>query len=154
MMLQLSDRSKTKGQGVYKKILLPLDLANDHQRVMAIACEFARAAKAEVLLLHVVQTIPGLPMETEHDFYRQLEAASHEVLTKVKKTFSDQDIQTGLRILRGNRGEQVLDYAVEHQVDLIILRSPRVNPAIPHSGMGSLSWKLGLLAPCDVLLVR
>jgi nucleotide-binding universal stress UspA family protein len=153
-MLQLLTQSKTKGQAVYKKILLPLDMADDHQRVIATACEFARAAKAEVLLLHVVQTIPGLPMETERDFYGQLESASQEFLTKVKKTFSEQDIQAGLRILKGNRGEQVLDFAAENQVDLIILRSPRVNPAMPHSGMGSLSWKLGLLAPCDVLLVR
>jgi nucleotide-binding universal stress UspA family protein len=143
-----------KGRFMYRRILLPLDLADDHQRVIATACEFARQAKAEILLLHVVQTIPGLPMDTERDFYGHLETASQEFLTKVKKTFSDRGIQTGLRTLKGNRGEQVLDYAAENQVDLIMMRSPRINPESARSGVGSLSWKMGLLAPCDVLLVR
>jgi nucleotide-binding universal stress UspA family protein len=143
-----------KGRFMYRKILLPLDLADDHQRVIATACELARPAKAEILLLHVVQTIPGLPMDTEHDFYGELESSSQKFLDKVSKMITDQEIKTSLRILKGNRGEQVLDYAAENQVDLIMMRSPRINPESARSGVGSLSWKMGLLAPCDVLLVR
>jgi nucleotide-binding universal stress UspA family protein len=139
---------------MYRKILLPLDLADDQQRVIATACEFARPAKAEILLLHVVQTIPGLPMDTERQFYSQLESSSQKFLNKVRKMITDQGIETSLRILQGNRGEQVLDYAAENQVDLIMMRSPRINPESARSGVGSLSWKIGLLAPCDVLLVR
>jgi nucleotide-binding universal stress UspA family protein len=139
---------------MYRKVLLPLDLADDHQRAIATACEFARQANAEILLLHVVQTIPGLPMDTERDFYGQLEAASQEFLTKISKMITDQGIATGVRILKGNRGEQVLHCAAENQVDLIIMRSPQINSESARSGLGSLSWKIGLLAPCDVLLIR
>jgi nucleotide-binding universal stress UspA family protein len=139
---------------VYRKILLPLDLADDHQKVIDIAAEFARQAEGEVLLLHVVQTIPGLSIDAERDFYGQLETTSQEFLTKLSKAFTDQGIRTKMRVLNGNRGEQVLDYATDNQVDLIIMRSPRINPSTARSGVGSLSWKIGLLAPCDVLLVR
>ena len=139
---------------MYRKILLPLDLADDHQKVIDIAAEFARQAEGEVLLLHVVQTIPGLSIDAERDFYGQLEATSQEFLTKLSNRFTEQGIRTRMRVLNGNRGEQVLDYATDNQVDLIIMRSPRINPSTARSGVGSLSWKIGLLAPCDVLLVR
>jgi nucleotide-binding universal stress UspA family protein len=139
---------------MYKKILLPLDLADDQPRVLETAAELARRAEGEILLLHVVQTIPGLSIDAERDFYGQLEATSQEFLTKLSNTLTDRGIRTRMRVLNGNRGEQVLDYATDNQIDLIIMRSPRIDPSTARSGVGSLSWKIGLFAPCDVLLVR
>jgi nucleotide-binding universal stress UspA family protein len=122
--------------------------------VIATASEFARQTDGEVLLLHVIQTIPGLSMDVERNFYDQLESASRTFLTKLSETFTDQGIRTSVQILKGNRGEELLSHATDNQVDVIIVRSPRINPSNPRSAIGSLSWKIGLLAPCDVLLIR
>lgn len=54
----------------------------------------------------------------------------------------------------GNRGDEILQYAIDQEIDLMIVRSPALTPEDPRRGLASLSWKLGMLAGCDVLLVK
>jgi nucleotide-binding universal stress UspA family protein len=48
----------------------------------------------------------------------------------------------------------VVRYAAEGKVDLIVLTAPRFDKNHPAVGWGSLSYKVGMLAPCPVLLVK
>jgi len=44
--------------------------------------------------------------------------------------------------------------AAEHQADLIVLTSPPFHPEQPLAGLGSMTWRISLLASCPVLLVK
>lgn len=57
-------------------------------------------------------------------------------------------------IAHGRRVEEVLRFARSQAVDLIVLASHPVDPSQPHVSMGTMSYKLGILAPCAVLLVK
>ncbi len=45
-------------------------------------------------------------------------------------------------------------YAVEEGMDLIVLKSHRIDLENPSAGWGTVSYKVGILAQCPVLLVK
>jgi hypothetical protein len=49
---------------------------------------------------------------------------------------------------------EIIRYATEAKADLIIAIAPRVDPKNVAAGWGSLSYKISLLSPCPVLLVK
>jgi nucleotide-binding universal stress UspA family protein len=139
---------------MFQKILLPVELSDRHGRAVESAARLAARNSGEVILLHVIELIPGLPFEDEKAFYGRLEklAASH--LEKVSRLLKPNPVRCRQEILFGNRGAETVRYARENDVDLIIVTSPHVDPEHIATGWGSLSYKIGLAATCPVLLVK
>jgi nucleotide-binding universal stress UspA family protein len=139
---------------MFQKILLPVDLSDKHGPALNAAAQLASQSGGEVILLHVIEIIPGLEVEDEKHFYSRLEklAASH--LDKLGKVLQAKRIRWRAKTLLGNRGAETLRQAQENGVDLIIVTSPRVDPQHVATGWGSLSYKIGLAATCPVLLVK
>lgn len=139
---------------MFKKILLPLDLTDKHEPVLNIAMELAKQSKGEILLLHVVEVIPGLLREEEQEFYTRLERAAQEHLRRFGQDLAQRQIPWRSEVVVGNRVRATADFASQQKVDLIIVLAPRLQPDHPAMGWGSLSWKVGLVAPCPVMLVK
>ncbi len=139
---------------MFKKILLPLDLTDKHEPVLNIATELAKQSQGEVFLLHVVEVIPGLPREEEQEFYNRLERVARDHLGKFADVLAKRQIPWRSAVVVGNRVRATADYAAQNGVDLIIVLAPRLQADHPGTGWGSLSWKVGLIAPCPVLLVK
>jgi nucleotide-binding universal stress UspA family protein len=59
-----------------------------------------------------------------------------------------------IEIVYGKRVEEVLRFVREHEIDLIVLASHPVDRSQAYGGLGTMSYKLGILAPCAVLLVK
>jgi len=137
-----------------KHILLPVDLTDKHQKAVAAAAGLAEQFGAEVTLLHVVELIPGIAAEEEKDFYKRLERIARKHLERFSGGLTERQITCRGEVLLGNRTVEVLRHARERGVDLIILTAPQVTPANPAAGWGSLSYKVGALAACPVLLVK
>jgi len=57
-------------------------------------------------------------------------------------------------IVRGRRAEEIVKYAAANEVDLVVLASHRVNPSLVDRDWGTISYKVGILAQCPVLLVK
>jgi universal stress protein A len=57
-------------------------------------------------------------------------------------------------LVRGRRAEEIVKYAEAHEVDLIVLASHRVKPSLVDRDWGTISYKVGILAQCPVLLVK
>jgi nucleotide-binding universal stress UspA family protein len=138
---------------MFRKILLPVDQSNKHGPAIKVAVELA-GQNGEVVLLHVIETILGLTMEEEKDFYRRLEKAARAHLQHLGGDIEQHKVAWRAEVLFGNRGPEVLHYAATMGVDLIVVTSPRLNPSNPAESWGSLSYKLGLMAACPVLLVK
>lgn len=139
---------------MYAKILLPLDLTDHNAEVLRRASELARASSGEIHLLHVVETIAGVEFEDDPEFYRRFSEASQEKLSTAAAQLRSQGHRVEFTTSYGSRGDQILEYTVEHEIELMIVRSPALAAEEPRKGLASLSWKLGLLARCDVLLVK
>jgi nucleotide-binding universal stress UspA family protein len=139
---------------MFQKILVPLDLTNRHQPALQIATDFARQSKGEITLLHVIEIIPGLSMEEEKTFYGRLERMARSHLDRFGGSLNAENIPWRAEVRFGNRAPGITHFAAEIGADLIILTSPVLDPANPAPGWGSLSYKVGILARCPVLLVK
>ncbi len=138
---------------MFHKIVVPLDLTAKHQKALETAAELA-AAGGEVALVHVVELIPGLPVEEEKAFYNRLERVARAHLERADAVMRERKIPTRKEVFFGSRALEVLRFARDLGADLIVLTSPAVEPDKPLAGLGSLSWKIGVFAPCPVLLVK
>jgi nucleotide-binding universal stress UspA family protein len=138
---------------MFKKIVVPLDLTDRHQPALDIAAELTRQCGGAVTLLHVIEVIPGLSMEEEKSFYNRLERAARSHLKRIADVLAQRQITCRQEILYGNRAREITRYGVKTGADLIVLTAPWIEPDNP-TGWGSLSYKVGILARCPVLLVK
>jgi nucleotide-binding universal stress UspA family protein len=139
---------------MFQKILLPVDLTDRHGQAVDIAADLAGPSGGTVILLHVIETIPGLPMEEERDFYNRLERRARGHLARWGRPLDERNVSWRAEVLLGNRAPEGVRYAADEGVDLIILTAPRFDPALPSAGWGSMSFRIGIPAPCPVLLVK
>lgn len=139
---------------MYARILLPLDLTDHNGSALKRASEIARASNAQLWLLHVVETVAGVEIESDEEFYRRFFENSQEKLSAAAAQLRSQGLAVEFTTTYGSRGDKILEHTLENDIDLMIVRSPALSPEEPRKGLASLSWKLGLLARCDVLLVK
>ena len=139
---------------MFKKILVPVDLSDTHQQALEIAARLAGEGDGQVTLLHVVEVIPGLWVEEERDFYDRIETTARDHLSRLGRQLEDRHVPRREEIIFGNRAEEIVRYATETGVDLIVLSSHRIDLKNPGAGWGTLSYKIGILSQCPVLLVK
>jgi nucleotide-binding universal stress UspA family protein len=139
---------------MFQKILVPLDMTFKHRRALDRAAELARQNSGEVVLLHVIELLHGMPRTEEPEFYDRLETAATEHLEKHLIGLKEHGIPCRKEITFGARAAEVVRFAQSMGADLIILTAPRLDPDYPAEGWGSLSFKLGIFASCPVLLVK
>lgn len=140
--------------GPFRKILLPLDLSDKHQKALELAAALAEQSRAEVTLLHVIELIPDLPREEQPDFYENLEHEARKHLQTLARQLEERQVPWHIVILYGERADEVIHYASENAVDLIVLSSHKVDLDKPLTGWATMSYKIGILAQCPVLLVK
>jgi nucleotide-binding universal stress UspA family protein len=137
---------------MFKKILLPVDLSDRHQPALRLAIELARQGGCEVVLLHVIEVIAGLTGEDA--FYARLERVARKHLDALHSRIAEEKIPCRVEITFGNRGREIVQHAKAEKIDLVVLTAPLIDPDNAALNMGSLSYKVGIFAPCAVLLVR
>jgi nucleotide-binding universal stress UspA family protein len=138
---------------MFKKILLPVDLTDKHGPALQIAGEAAKDG-GRVILLHVIEIIAGLSQEEERDFFARLEAKARKHLERLGAALAQRQVAWQGEIVYGHRAAEVARVAGQMGADLIVLTAPRFDPDAPAASWGSLSWKISLLSPCPVLLVK
>jgi nucleotide-binding universal stress UspA family protein len=139
---------------MFKKILLPLDLTDKHQAAIDVAAELAGQTGGELTLLHVVELIHGLPMEEEKEFYGRLERLARAHMDRFSSALTRRRIAFRAEVVFGVRAQEIVRHAGASSADLIVLTAPRIGPENPVAGLGSMSYRVGMLAPCPVLLVK
>jgi universal stress protein A len=139
---------------MFRKILVPVDLTDTHQRALEIAARLASEGNGEVILVHVIEVIAGLWVEEEREFYDRIEAAARDHLARLGRQIEEYNVPRREEVIFGNRAEEIVRYALEMDIDLIVLTSHRIDPQTPGAGWGTLSYKVGILSQCPVLLVK
>jgi nucleotide-binding universal stress UspA family protein len=139
---------------MFRKLLLPVDLTDRHQQALDIAARLADESAGEVTLLHVVETIPGIWPQEEREFYSRIEQVARDHLAKLGRVLEERHVPRHEEIIFGNRAHEIVRYAMETGVELIVLSSHRVDLQNPGAGWGTMSYKVGILSQCPVLIVK
>ena len=138
---------------MYRRILLPLDLSRDHDRVIDQVVSLLEVS-ADLLLLHVIEAIAGLGDEEAEAFYRPLRERAHARLAREVERLEGRGIHVRRELRTGKRGPTIVRCAIEERCDLIAVASRPADPDRPGWGFGTTSHQIALMAPCSVLLVR
>jgi nucleotide-binding universal stress UspA family protein len=138
---------------MFKRIVLPVDLSDKHGPALDAAARLAEGG-GEVTLLHVVEVIPGLPMEEEGTFYARLERVARSHLQQLGRRLDERKTAWRAEVRFGKRAAETVRYAAETAADLLIVTAPPVDSANPGAGFHSMSYTIGMFAQCPVLLVK
>ncbi len=138
---------------MFHRILIPLAFNDENEAAIRVGCDLAQREGSEVLLLHVVETIRGIPFEEMRDFYERLERRAETELGAVAERFRALPVEVKSDVVFGARAEQIVSYAQERGADLIVLSSHPASPDSPAS-LGTISHRVALFASCPVLLVK
>ena len=140
-----------------RHILLTTDLSPESLRPCTAVAELARSARARITLLHVVYELqlvgygaPVAPPLVPPDIGREVQEAE-KVLAQQKKILgAGADVETA--VVTGEKvPESVVDYAQQHDVDLIAL-STHGRSGFRRLALGSVTEAVLRLATIPVLV--
>ena len=141
---------------MFRKILLPVDFTAKNEAALSSALEIAGRGEtaSEVTLLHVIEAIEHLEPGEMADFYRSLETRATARLFALQERFKEAGVAVRQELIIGPRAETIVRYAEDHEMDLVILSSHKVDRDHPALGLGTLSYRIGIVVRCPVLLVK
>jgi nucleotide-binding universal stress UspA family protein len=87
-------------------------------------------------------------------FYAELETRVRKRLAALAARHTDAHVEVRMEVAYGAPATEVLRLSEERGIDLVVLASHAVNRDDPAAGWGTLSYKVGLLVACPVLLVK
>ncbi len=147
------------GDAMYKKILLPLDLAEDVVTAPAVrqAAALATLSGANMRLLTVLSVLPATSMEFVPPDYDRLERERAGTMLTALSTRVSQEhklaadrLSTTVRV--GGIYHEILAEAKEYGADLIVIGSHQ--PGLSTYLLGSNAAKVVRYATCSTLVVR
>jgi nucleotide-binding universal stress UspA family protein len=139
---------------MFKHVMVPSDLTGRNRKVMEIAVKMAAENSAAITLLHVVETVEGADSDDFKKFYKQLGIRAGRAIDKLISEYGREGIRIEKQIIYGKRVYEILNFADAHNVDLIIMSSHRLDPDNATEGWGTISFKVGVLSHCPVMLVK
>ncbi len=105
-------------------------------------------------LLHVIQTIQGVQFQEMESFYAELESRVRKRLAALVARHSEAGVVVRMEVAYGAPATEILRISQERVIELVVLASHTINRDDPGSGWGTLSYNVGLLVTCPVLLVK
>ena len=143
-----------------KKILIPVDNLESCSKTMEIGKDLALKYNAEIVILHVQQSI-------EDQFYSYTKACarltqkeceelldlSRESVINASKDFEGLGLTVSMEVVMGNPASEIIDYAEHNDCDMIIICSHGYG-SIKRFLLGSVTSKVVHHATIPVLVVR
>lgn len=140
---------------MFKNILVPTDLTENSRKAMNIALDMVSREKgARITLLHVIETIEDADEKEFGEFYDRLMKRAQEGMARLIDPLEEVSGYFDRKILFGKRVREIVNFASENSVDLIIVSSHRIDRADMTQGWATISYKVGILSHCPVLMVK
>ncbi len=137
-----------------EKILVPLPVqsAKSESPAVEMAAGIAKAHGAKIILLHVVEEMPAyVSVHLPADLRKKVVAAAREDMEAVAKKYGlGGDAEIVVR--NGNPGTDILDFANDNDIDMIVMSSH--DPGMADYLLGSVAARVVRHAHCSVLVVR
>ncbi|MCX8057662.1 MAG: universal stress protein [Ignavibacteria bacterium] len=142
---------------VLERILVPTDLSQLSLVALEYANSIAETYDAKVFLVYVCENVPSPKKQKK---YPQLTENIKELKKKIKEELKDIAIEklnlaeeVEIVLLDGNPYKEILRFAVENQVGLIVVAS-HGRTGFSHLLMGSVAEKIVRYSPIPVLTVK
>jgi nucleotide-binding universal stress UspA family protein len=142
----------------FKRILCPTDFSEPAFTALKRAEELARHFSAELLVMHVIPSLPGPhtyadpPLATSFDvpmFQQELAIKAEQML---KDLVAHHKVGTRDLVTTGDPAPEILRIAAKEHVDLIVIAS-HGQTGWRHLVFGSVAEKVVRHAPCPVLTI-
>jgi len=139
---------------MFENILVPTDFSEKSRKSFEIAIKMSQYEGTHtVTLLHVIETVEGAEQGEFDDFYEKLKIKAEKNMIKMTELFKNQDYLIDTKIVYGNREAEIVKFAHENNMDLIILSSHRIGEENGYN-WATISYKVGILAQCPVMMVK
>ncbi|MFW6055587.1 MAG: universal stress protein [Thermodesulfobacteriota bacterium] len=145
---------------MFEHILVPTDTSSESGSALKLAARMQSLEKSDqgrfkkISLLHVVEEIAHEDSNEFAPFYRKLIKRAEARMDELIREQEVEGLDIDKQIIVGNRVREILDFVETNKVDLIILKSHRMDENDLTHGWGTISHKIGILSPCPVMLVR
>jgi nucleotide-binding universal stress UspA family protein len=132
-----------------KKILCPTDFSDQAYEALLAAADLAGDYSAELLVAHVVESLPPLlgggndPVAQFQERCRQKEKEGKERLEQLVNEGKPAEIKVSTLIKIGHPAIQVLDWAEEYEADLIVIATH-----------GQTGWRRALLGSVTERIIK
>lgn len=150
------------------KILLPHDGTEISDKALDKAKEFAKAFNAELYILHVIEHIPIPPSlilgndrqwiaESRRSIAKKLKEGWLKMAKeKINPFLEKENIKFNTTVLTAEKpvSEQILKFATDKNVNLIIVGNQRLNKISKIKALGSVSRKISENADCPVMIIH
>ena len=137
---------------MFRRILVPVDFTRKNLRAVRLAAKLAAPRRGQVTLLHVIERIDFGDPAAYAGFYRKLESSANQkmkgLLAAAKGVSAKAEIRYGRRV------DEILRTVAEQKIDLVVMSSHRLALRNPGENWGTISYKVGILSRCPVLLVK
>lgn len=135
---------------MYKHILIPVALDHEHtpDEALAVADKLLTEG-GKVTALHVMEPLPGFAAQYLPPEHAQTRAAN---LVERMKTELGDGTTVGTEVIDGHAGRAIVEFAEDHDVDLIVIASHR--PGMQDYFLGSTAARVVRHAQCCVHVLR
>ncbi len=137
---------------MYQHILVPLDGSTTAEQALDAASHVAEASTARVTLLAVVAEAPASRIEAARPA-AGAESQGRAYLQELMGRMRGHTFPVDVHVARGAPTREIVDYAQQHGVDLIVLCTHGATADARYS-VGSVAWGVLQLASCPVLMIR
>ena len=139
---------------MFQHILVPVDFSNKNKKAIDVAMRMAACSGASLTLLHVIQTVADVEFSELESFYRKMEKRAERALDKLAASSKKTSVSVRKEIIFGDRVKEILKYVTARKVDVVVMNSHRIDPKNLTQGWGTISYKVVLLCPSPVMLVK
>ena len=139
---------------MFNNILVPTDLSEKSKKALDITLNLGSEEGGRITLLHVVEIIEGNDQEEFDEFYNRLRARAEKKMADIVSRYESSNWSIDSQILIGKQVNEIVRFAYEHNIDLIILASHRIDKTEPMDGWATISYRVGILSHCPVLMVK
>jgi universal stress protein A len=138
-----------------RNILVPTDFTDCSHKALSYALSFAKLFSAEILLLHVVESVPVTAQDAMLQSSMLTIALHEESETRLRRLQREimADAPVNVMTCDGLPWQRIVDIAREKSIDLIVAGTGR-HTGLTRVLLGSTAERIVRHAPCPVLVVR
>ena len=141
-----------------KRILVPTDFSDNARHALTYGISFAREYEAELVLLHVVETVPvgyasdlfPVPMA---EVFQEMSGYAKTELAKVAEEARAKGVTVRELVVQGKPSAEIARVASEEKIDMIVLGT-HGKGMLDKAIFGSTTERVVRRSPCPVLTVR
>lgn len=139
---------------MYKHILLAADGSENALRAAKEAIKIASCNEEAVIEVVYVADFEKAKSEVLHSTSSEaLNLERRQKISKIEQLLRESSISYKVKILHGTPGPEIVKYANEQQVELVVIGSPGLN-GLQEMVLGSVSHKVMKRVNCPALIVK